>query len=98
MYLPSILPKLFLHKLLQLNDQDSLGKTALHYACQRHNPLSQSRVVPEYLNVLIHNSAVELDAADANGLTPLMIVAARGDKLIAEELINAGANPACIDK
>jgi len=61
-----------------VNAKDNLGATALHYA------VDQGHL--EIVRLLISTPNIELDEADEDGNTPLMVALIKGHKEIAEEL------------
>ncbi|MFN7020357.1 MAG: ankyrin repeat domain-containing protein [Phycisphaerales bacterium] len=69
---------------------DHRGETALHIAASTDAP-------PELLDLLIRRGAV-VDAADLDGVTPLMKAAERADAEQVKCLLNAGASPLACDK
>ncbi|OIW32706.1 ankyrin [Coniochaeta ligniaria NRRL 30616] len=73
-----------------VNQRNTFGSTALHYACgardERDNPAAAETVA----KLLSLNANIE--ARDSDGATPLMVACCGGSKYAAYTLINAGAN------
>jgi len=91
----------------KVNARDAAGRTALHVACDQGEPAVPS--APSYVGIMRPPSAPDLvrlllkhgakvNAADAEGLTPLHMAARRGHPDLAKVLLDAGANADAKDK
>lgn len=92
---PDVLPLILEREGVEVDAVDERGRTALHYACLRRNPLSEN--IPQYITSLLENPAVSLDIADVEGMTALMYAASRKDVTLVVALIEAGADLTCVN-
>lgn len=65
------------------NTPDEKGQTAMHLAVRDASP--------KVMAVLLAQPAVRVDAANANGETPLMLAALKGDLELAQRMLDKGA-------
>ena len=68
-----------------VNAQDNIGRTALHYAC-RAGKL-------DTFNVLANLEQIEVDMVTKAGVTPLMMAIESGNIELVAEALNANLNP-----
>lgn len=87
---PAAVPVLLRIEGVNLNAKNIHGKTALHLACLRRNPLNP--VLPRYLTELLNHDATSLDVTDNDGWTPLMYAIKRSDYTLIYLLLDAGAD------
>ena len=68
-----------------INAKDSIGRTALHFACRRGSL--------EHFNVLSEVEDIDLDAQTNSGVTPLMMAVHSGNIKLVAACLNANMNP-----
>ena len=68
-----------------VNAKDSIGRTALHFACRRGSL--------EHFNVLAEVEEIDLDAQTNSGVTPLMMAVHSGNIKLVAACLNANMNP-----
>ncbi len=73
---------------VDVNKQGPYGETALHLSCNRH-----FTAVVKCLLRYSQQTHLNLDIADRNEMTPLMISVGSGQQKIVHELLKSGANP-----
>lgn len=86
-----MIPALLQFEGINVNAQDSHGKSALHYACFRKN--NHEELSADIL-ALLNTHGLQLDLLDFNdgGWTPLMYAKNNGDRYMVEALLRLGAN------
>ena len=72
-------------KTTDINLADSVGRTALHFACRGGNT--------EVVKILVTHSDINVDAKTCGGETPLMYACQSGDIFVVGECLNNNFNP-----
>lgn len=73
---------------ININKQGPDGETALHLSCQHHKT-----DVARFLLRHCQQTNIDLDIADNNDMTPLMISVGSNKVALAHQLLESGANP-----
>lgn len=81
---PAAVPVLLRIKGINPNAKNHEGKTALHLACLRRNPMQPE--LPQYMQELLNHSLTKFDVVDHAGMTPLMYAIKRNDQSLIDEL------------
>lgn len=81
---PAAVPVLLAVKGINPNAKNHEGKTALHLACLRRNPMQSD--MPPYMKELLSHALTKFDVADNAGFTPLMYAIKRNDQSLIYEL------------
>ena len=68
-----------------INAKDSIGRTALHFACRRGSL--------EHFEVLVQYDTLEIDVQTDSGVTPLMMAVYSGNVQLIAACLNSNCNP-----
>lgn len=81
---PAAVPVLLAVKGINPNAKNHEGKTALHLACLRRNPMQPE--MPRYMKELLSHPLTKFDITDNADMTPLMYAVKRNDDPLIYEL------------